>query len=142
MAERRLQRHQQRGPRNMGPAKTTGPVLLMTPQVCTQGPVLKCTQANICPFRAANRPCMSGFSSENFRNWGPTQAPTAPRLKTNMSQTIKEAQEASPTLFQAISLVIFHPDASSFAHSILPRGAKWTDLLAQTDTPPRGPSAH
>ena len=52
------------------------------------------------------------------------QAPTAPRITTNVSQTIEEAQESAPTLCQSISLVVFHPDALAFLSSVLTRGAK------------------
>ena len=55
-----------------------------------------------------------------FPQLGPYAGPYCAKAKDHMSQTIKEAQEASPTLFQAISLVVFHPDAPSFAHSVLP----------------------
>ena len=60
MDERRLQRRQRASPRNVGPAMTTGPVPLTTPQCCTHRPGVKCVQANARPFRAANPPCTSG----------------------------------------------------------------------------------
>ena len=99
MSERR---QQIRGaPRNMGTAVTPGPVPLTTPQCCTQRPGVKFVQANVCPCQAANIPCTSGCPSENFRNRGPTQAPTTPRLTTNVIKTITEDQEAAPTIFHA-----------------------------------------
>ena len=56
---------------------------------------VKCVQANACPFQAVNRPCTSGFPSDNCHNQGPTRGPNAPRLTNNENETIKEAQEAA-----------------------------------------------
>ena len=47
-----------------------------------------------------NRPCTSGFPSENLLNRARTHAPTAPRLTSNVSENIEDAQEAAPNLCQ------------------------------------------
>ena len=101
-------------PRNMGPAVTASPVPLTTPHCCTHRPGVKCVQANAYLCRSKNCPYASGCPSENFRNRGLTRAPTAPRLITNVSENIKESQEATPTLCQAILPVVLHQDAPAF----------------------------
>ena len=103
-------------------------------------PGVKCVHANACPCRSANFPCTSGCPSENFCNWGPKRAPTAPRLTTNVSQTIEEAQKAAPTLCQAITQVVFHLDALAFSPSVLTRGAEWPALPARADTAHAAPA--
>ena len=62
--------------------------------------------------------------------WGPT----APRLTTNVSDTIKEAQEAAPIICQAIEPFFFHQDAPAFSPIVLLRGDKWPALPARADT--------
>ena len=136
MAERRLQG----APRNTGPAAAAGPMPLTIPQCCTHRPGVKCVQTNACPCRAANRPYTSGCPSENCRNRGPTRAPTAPRRTTNVSQTTEEAQEAAPTLCQAITPVVLHPDAPALSSSVLTRGAEWPALPAHADTAHAAPA--
>ena len=96
--------------------------------------------ANACPFWDANRPCMNGCPSDSFYNRGPTRAPTAQRLTTNVSETIQEAQEADPTLCQAIDLVIFHPDVPAFSSRVLLRVYEWTDLPARATTAKAAPA--
>ena len=140
MAERCLQIRLQGGARNMGPSVTSVPVPLMTPQCCTHRLSVKCVQANACPCQTANRPCMSSCPSENCRNRGSTWGPTAPRLTTNVSETIEEAQEAAPIICQAINPVIFHQDAPSFLTSVLLRGDKWPALPARADTSHTAPA--
>ena len=76
----------------MGTTVNNKPVPLMTPKCCTHRVGVKYVQANTCPCQAANFPCTCGCPSDNFHNQGPTQGPTAPRLTTNVSETIKEAQ--------------------------------------------------
>ena len=138
MAKRRLQcrlRHRlQEGPRNTGPAATARPVPFTITQFCMYWTVVKCVQANACPWWAANYPCTNGCPLENCRNWGPIRATTAPSLKTNVIPNIEKAQEASPALFQAIFLVVFHPDVTEFSPSVLARGAEWPVLLVRADT--------
>ena len=95
---------------------------------------MKCVQANTFPLRASNFTCTSGCSSENYRNRGPTQAPNAPRLTTNVSQAIEEAQESAPTLCQTNPLVVFQPVAPASSPSFLTRRAKCTDLPARANT--------
>ena len=51
-----------------------------------------------------------------------------------MIETIEEAQDAAPTLYQAIALVIFHQDASAFLPSVLPGGEEWPAFLMLPDT--------
>ena len=83
MDKRRLQRRLRGGRgRNAGPVATSGPAHLTITQCCMHRLGVKCVQANACPCWYANRPCMSGLPSENCRNQGPTQTPTAPRLAT------------------------------------------------------------
>ena len=48
-----------------------------------------------------NCPCTSGCTSENCRKRGPTREPTAPSPTTNVTENIKEAQEAALKLCQA-----------------------------------------
>ena len=95
---------------------------------------MKCVHANAYPCWAANCPFMSGCSSDYFCNQGPTRAPTAPKIMTNMRNTIEEAQEATPILCQAISPVVFHPDTPEFSPRVLLRRDKWPDLPVRTDT--------
>ena len=134
MAKRRLRWCLREGPRNVGPSATAGPVPPTIPQWCMHLPRVKCVQANACLCWAINRYCMSGLPSEKYRNQGPTQAPTATRLTTNVSQNIKKAQESARTLCQAIPLAIFHPDAPSLSPSILARGAEWPTLPTCANT--------
>ena len=47
-------------------------------------------------------PLYEQFPIRNFRNRDPTRAPTAPRLMTNLSKNIEEAQEAAPILCEDI----------------------------------------
>ena len=119
---RRLRRCMWGGTINTRPAVTAGPVPLTTTQCFTHRPGVKCVQSNTCPCRVANRPCTSGFQSEVFRNRGPTWDPTSPRLTTNVSKNIEEAQEAALTLCRATPLVISHQNALAFSPSVLPRG--------------------
>ena len=51
-----------------------------------------------------------------------------------MIQNFEKAQEAAPALFQAIFLVVFHPDVTEFSPSVLARGAKWPVLMVRADT--------
>ena len=118
----------------MGPVVTSGPVPLMTPQLCTHWSVVKCVQANACPFRFANLSCTSGFPSDNCFSQVPTRGPTTPTLMTNVTETINRAQEATPTLFQDIDQVVFHLDASAFSPSVLLRGDEWPALPARDNT--------
>ena len=134
MAKRRLRRCQKGPPRNTGTAATARPLPLTTPQCSTHWTVLKCVQANACPCRAANRPCTGVFPSDNCRNHGLTRGPTAPRLTNNASETIAEAQEATPTLCQAIDPFVFYPDAPAFLPSVLLRGDDWLALPARVNT--------
>ena len=101
---------------------------------------VKCVQANACLFRAANLPCTSGSPSKNCRNWGPTRAPTAPRLTTNVIQKIKESQKAAPTLFQDTPLVVFHPYSPAFSTSVLTKGDEFPALPARADTAHAAPA--
>ena len=140
MAKRGLQLSQLASPRNMGPAVTAGPVPLTTPQCCTHRAGVKFVQAKACPCQSTNRPWTSGWPSDNFRNQGPTRAPTAPRFTTNVSKTIEEAQEAAPTLCQAITLVLFHQDAPELSPSVLPRGDDWPALTESADTAHASPA--
>ena len=140
VAERRLQSRHRGAPRNMGRVVNAGPVPLSTPQCCTHHLGVKYVQANACPFWAANRPCTSGYPLDNCRNQVPTQGPTAPRLTTNVSETIEEDQESGPTLCQAIKPVIFHQDAPAFSPRILPRGDDWPSLLARANTAHTAPA--
>ena len=57
-----------------------------------------------------------------------------------MSETIEEAQEAAPILYQSIAPVVFHQEAKAFSPSVLPRGYKWPALLARTDTAHAAPA--
>ena len=57
-----------------------------------------------------------------------------------MIETIEEAQEASPIIYQAIALVIFHPDAPSFSPSVLPREDEWPALPVCADTAHAAPA--
>ena len=57
-----------------------------------------------------------------------------------MSKTIEEAQEAAPIFWQAIALVLFHPDAPALSPSVLPRGDEWPDLPARADTAHAAPA--
>ena len=134
MAGRRLWCSQQRAHRNMGPAATADIIHLTTSQLCTHRPDVNYVQANACPCRAANLPCTSGFPSYNFRNQGPMRGPTAPSLTTNVRKTIEEAQEAAPTLWQAIAPVLFFQDPPAFSPSILLIGDDWPALPARADT--------
>ena len=88
MAEHCLRHHLQGPPRNTGPSATTVPVLLTIPQCYTHRLGVKCVQANTCLCRSDNHPCTSARPSEKCRNRGPTRDPTAPRLTTNVIQTI------------------------------------------------------
>ena len=133
MVKRCLQHSQIGSPRNMGPAVTAGTLTLTTPQLCTHRPCLKWVQANACPCRSAICPCTSGYQSDNCHKQGPTRGPTAPRLATNVSETIKEAQEAALTLLHAISTFIFNQDAPELSPNVLPRGDKWPALPARTN---------
>ena len=134
MSKRRLQSRLQGIQRNKVPVINAGPVSFTTTQCCMHRPRVKCVQANACPCRAAICPCKSGCPSGNCRNRGPTRAPTAPRLTTNVSETIEEAQEAAPIIYQAIDLVVFHQDVPAFSPSILPRGDDWPGLPVRADT--------
>ena len=77
---------------------------------------------------------MSGCPSDNYRNRGPTQDPTAPRITNNVRQNIEETQEAAPTLCQAIVMVVVHPDAPVLSPSVLMIGDEWPALPARADT--------
>ena len=134
MVDCRLQSRRWDTPRNMGPTATAGPVPLTKPQCCTYWPGVNCVQANFCPCRSANIPCTSGCPLENFRNQGPSRAPTAPSLTTNVSDVIEEAQESGLIICQSIDSFVFHQDASEFSPSVLPRGDDWTALPTHTDT--------
>ena len=68
-----------------------------------------------------------------FCNQGPTRGYNAPKITTNVSETIEDSQEASPTLCQAITLVVFHQDAPEFSPSVLPRGDEWPALPARAN---------
>ena len=57
---------------------------------------------------------------------------------TNVSHTIEESQEDAPTLFQAISPVVFHQDAPAFSPSVLTRVSECPTLQA-FPTPPMQP---
>ena len=134
MAERRQRIRLWGDPRNTGPAVTARPVYLIISQWCTRRPGVKCVQSNACPCRAANHPCTSGYPSENCRNRGPTQDPTEPRLTTNMSKNIDEAQEAASTLCCATPLFIYHQDAPKLSPWVLLRGENWPTLPTRVDT--------
>ena len=118
----------------MVPAVTAGPVPLTKPQCIYHWANVKCVQANACPFRATNTPYTNGCPLENCHKRGPTQAPTAPTLTTNMSKNIEEAKETAPTLCHATPPVIFHQDAPEFLPGVLPRGYEWPALPARADT--------
>ena len=118
----------------MEPAATARSVPLKTPHFYTHWSGVKCVQANAYPRRASNIPCTSGHLSDHCRNQDPTQVPKGPRLTTNMRETIKEAQEAAPTLYQAIEPVVFHQDTPSFSPRVLPRREEWSALPARADT--------
>ena len=118
----------------MGSSVTSRHVPLTTPQCCTHWPGEKCIQVNACPCWAVNHPCTSGCPLDHCRNQVRTQVPTATRLAANLGATIEEAQEAAPTLCQAIDLVVFHQDAPAFSPRVLPRGDKWPALLVRADT--------
>ena len=82
-----------------------------------------------------NCPCTSGCTSENCRKRGPTREPTAPSPTTNVTENIKEAQEAALKLCQATPPpVVFHQDAPAFSPGVLPRGDEWPALPARADT--------
>ena len=57
-----------------------------------------------------------------------------------MSQNIEEAQEAAPTLCQAIPPVIFHPDAPVLSPSVLARGSDGAALPARANTDQASPA--
>ena len=134
MAERCMQSRMQGAPRNTWPSVTAGPVPLMKPHCCIHRLDVKCVQANTCPRWAANRPCTSGCPLENFHNWGPTWSPSAPRLTTNVSENIEEAQESAPNICHTIPPVVFHQDAPELSPSFLWRRDEWPALPARTDT--------
>ena len=140
IAERLLRCRQLGSPRNTGTTVTARPVPLKILQCCTHRLGVKCMQSNAYPCWAVNHPFTSDCPSENCRNRGPTRPPAATRLTANISQTIKEAQESSPTLCQAISLVVFHPDAPVFSPSVPTRGAKWPALPTRIDTAHASPA--
>ena len=52
----------------------------------------------------------------------------------NVSENIKEEQEAAPTLYQATPPVVLNHYAPAFSPSVLPRGDKWTALPVRADT--------
>ena len=124
----------------MGPVATSGPVPFTIPQCCTKRTGAKYVQTNACMCWAANHTCTSGCTSENCCNWGPTRVPNAPRLTTNVSQNIKEAQEFDLNLCQAISPVFFHPYTPAFSPSVLTRGSEWPALPARADTAHAAPA--
>ena len=124
----------------MVPAVTAGPVPLTKPQCIYHWANVKCVQANACPFRATNTPYTNGCPLENCHKRGPTQAPTAPTLTTNMSKNIEEAKETAPTLCHATPPVIFHQDAPEFLPGVLPRGYEWPALPARADTAHAAPA--
>ena len=95
---------------------------------------MKCVQTNACPFRAANFPYTSSCPSKNCPNWGPTRAPTAPRLATDVSKNIEETQESAPTLYHAIPPVVFHQYTPALSPNVLPIGYDWPSLTARADT--------
>ena len=99
----------------------------------------KCVQANAFPCRAANRPCTIVFPLENFRNWGPTRAPTALRLTTNVSKNTKEAREAAPTLWNATPPWSFY--TKTYRRS-RPARIRVTCPTGAHRHRPHGPSAH
>ena len=134
MDEHRQRSRLRGGQETRGTTVTAGPAPLTTPQCCTHRPGVNCVQANACPCRAANRTYTSGCPLENFRNQGPTRAPTAPRLTANASKIIEEAQEAAPTLYHTIPPLVFHQDAPTFSPSVLPGGDEWPALPACADT--------
>ena len=45
-----------------------------------------------------------------------------------MKRNIKEATEAAPILCQAVTQVIFHPEATVFSPNILMEGEEWPTL--------------
>ena len=101
---------------------------------------VKYVQANACPCRSANRPYTSGCPSDKCRNQGPTWVPNVTRITTNVSETIKESQEADPTICQAINPDVFHKDIPAFSPSLSPRGDEWPALLACNHTDHAAPS--
>ena len=101
---------------------------------------MKYVQANACPCRSANRPYTSGCPSDKCRNQGPTWVPNVTRITTNVSETIKESQEADPTICQAINPDVFHKDIPAFSPSLSPRGDEWPALLACNHTDHAAPS--
>ena len=113
---------------------TAGPVPITTPQCCTHQQDVKCVQANSCTCEADNRLCTSVFPSGNCRNWGPTRAPTAPTIMSNVSGNIEEAQEAAQTLCHATPPSCFHQDSPAFSPRFLLRGYEWPALPARSDT--------
>ena len=140
MAKRCLRRHLWGGPSKMVPSATAGPVPLTIPQWYTHRPGVKCVYANVFPCQAANRSSTSGCPSENCRSWVPTRAPTAPRITTNLIQSIEKAQEASLTLFRVIPPVVFQPDAPTFFPRVLTRGSEWPALPARSNTSNAAPA--
>ena len=62
------------------------------------------------------------------------RAPTAPSLTTNVIENTEEAQEAVPTLYQAIPQVVFQQDSPAFSPSVLLKEDKWPVLLVRADT--------
>ena len=117
-------------------------VPLIIRQCCTHRTGVKCVQAQACPCRATNCPCMSGCPSENFRNRGPTgtpppggkpRAPTDLRLMSNVNRNIEEAHESALILCQATPPpIFFHPDAPYLSLNILTVGEYWLALPASS----------
>ena len=136
------ERHTRERLRKSGPSVIARPGSLMIQQWCTHRPSVKYVQAQACPCRATNCPCMSGCPSENFRNRGPTgtpppggkpRAPTDLRLMSNVNRNIEEAHESALILCQATPPpIFFHPDAPYLSLNILTVGEYWLALPASS----------
>ena len=89
-----------------------------------------------------NRPCTSGFPSENLLNRARTHAPTAPRLTSNVSENIEDAQEAAPNLCQVTPPGCLPPRHTGFlTQRPLARRRVACPTSARRHLP-HGPSAH
>ena len=85
------------------------------------------------------------FTIGKFLQPGPYTVPNAPRLTTNMSQTIEESQEAALILYQAITLASstkmhrrYHPVSACEETSGLPYWRAPTPPM-RTQSSPRAP---
>ena len=87
------------------------------------------------PFRAG--PQIVPARAVSHRIIAATRAlrgPYCTKAHNQCNQNHEYSQEATPTLCQAIDLVVFHQDAPAFSPSVLPRWEEWPALPVLTET--------